>query len=386
MKISERKLKVSELVAGYTDDGEDGVFGFGGKLSIRPAYQREFVYKDAQRNAVIDSVLCGYPLNVMYWSKVGDDKYEVLDGQQRTISICQFINSGFSMKIDGNAKFYHNLTEDEKQIILNYELSVYVCEGNESEKLAWFKRINIPGAVLTEQELLNATYTGTWLSDAKNYFSRRNCVAGKVGEGFIKGNPIRQDYLEKALAWIALRDGLASGEQYMALHQHDADASDIWLYFQEVIAWAKRYFPDMDKKLTEAQDWGALYNKHKTWKYNPSELKKEVSKLLEDDDVTKQTGIIPYVLSEKTRHDERYLSIRAFSDQMKRRVYQRQTEEAEKKHLSNCPYCAQEGLNKIYEYSEMQGDHIVAWRNGGKTVESNLQMLCAACNNAKSGK
>lgn len=211
-------------------------------------------------------------------------------------------------------------------------------------------------------------------------------MAGKVGEGFIKGNPIRQDYLEKALAWIALRDGLGSGEQYMALHQHDADASELWLYFQEVIAWAKRYFPDMDKKLTEAQDWGALYNKHKTWKYNPSELKKEVSKLLEDDDVTKQTGIIPYVLSEKTRHDERYLSIRAFSEQMKRRVYQRQTEEAEKKHLSNCPYCAQEGLSKIYEYSEMQGDHIVAWRNGGKTVESNLQMLCADCNNAKSGK
>lgn len=389
MKIVEQKIKVSELCQGYIDDGDGGVYGYNNgthKLTIRPAFQREFVYKDKQRDAVIDTVRKGYPLNVMYWSKVSDTEFEVLDGQQRTISLGQYLNGDFAVKINGNDKFFHNLTDTEKQQIEDYELTIYICDGTEEEKLEWFKVINIAGETLTNQELLNATYAGPWLADAKNYFSKRNCVAGQFAEGFIKGNPIRQDYLEKALSWIADRDKLESGGKYMAIHQHDADANDLWLYFQEVISWAKRMFPNMDKKLTEGQDWGILYNKFKQNTYNTNEIRSLIDKLLIDEDVTKQTGIIPYVLSDRTRFDEKHLSIRAFSEQMKRRVYEKQTAEAQSKGLSNCPVCAANQISTIYQFDEMQGDHIIPWSQGGRTIESNLQMLCQRCNNDKSNQ
>ena len=371
MNITEKKIKVSELCKGYTDDGEGGVFAYDGKLCVRPAYQREFVYKDKQRDAVIDTVRKGFPLNVMYWSKLSDNSFEVLDGQQRTISLGQYLNSDFPIKVNGNDKFFHNLTDTEKQQITDYELTIYICEGTEEEKLEWFKVINIAGETLTNQELLNATYAGSWLSDAKNYFSKRNCVAGQFAENFIKGNPIRQDYLEKVLSWIADRDGLDSGQKYMAIHQHDADANDLWLYFQEVISWAKRMFPNMDKKLTDNQEWGILYNKYKTKSYNTNEMRTLIDRLLQDEDVTKQTGIIPYALSNRTKHDEKYLSIRVFSEQMKRRVYEKQEHK--------CAICG-----NVFDFADMQGDHIVPWSKGGRTVEDNLQMLCSTCNNDKS--
>ena len=381
MQITETKVKVSALCEGYRDDGDGGVYGYDNgthKLTIRPAFQREFVYKDKQRDAVIETVRKGYPLNVMYWSKVADNVYEVLDGQQRTISLGQYLNGDFAIKINGNDKFFHNLTDTEKQQIQDYELTVYVCEGTEEEKLEWFKVINIAGETLTNQELLNATYAGTWLADAKNFFSKRNCVAGQFADGYIKGNPIRQDYLEKALAWIADRDGLESGGKYMAIHQHDADANDLWVYFQEVIGWAKRMFPNMSKKLTECQDWGILYNKYRNKQYNTNEMRTLIDKLLQDEDVTKQTGIIPYVLSDRQRHDEKYLSIRAFSEQMKRRVYERQGHK--------CPICVANGIDREYDFEEMQGDHIIPWSQGGRTVEDNCQMLCQRCNNDKSAQ
>ena len=381
MKITEHKIKVSELCQNYRDDGDGGVYGYDDgnhKLTIRPSFQREFIYKDKQRDAVIETVRKGYPLNVMYWSKVSDTEFEVLDGQQRTISLGQYLNGDYSIKVNGNSKFYHNLSDTEKEQINDYDLTVYICEGTEEEKLEWFKVINIAGEVLTNQELLNATYAGPWLADAKNYFSKRNCVAGQMADGFIKGNPIRQDYLEKALAWIADRDGLENGAMYMAKHQHDIDANELWLYFQEVISWAKRMFPNVNKKLTESQDWGVLYNQYKTKGYNTNELKDLIDKLMQDEDVTKQAGIIPYVLSDRTKHDEKYLSIRAFPEQMKRRVYEKQGHK--------CPYCLANGIDKEYAFDEMQGDHIVPWSKGGRTVEDNLQMLCSKCNNEKSSK
>ena len=379
MQITETKIKISELCQGYRDDGDGGVYGYSDGthiLTIRPKYQREFVYKDKQRDAVIETVRKGYPLNVMYWSKVSNTEFEVLDGQQRTISLGQYLNGDFAIKINGNDKFYHNLTDTEKKQIQDYELTIYVCEGTEEEKLEWFKVINIAGETLTNQELLNATYAGTWLADAKNYFSKRNCVAGQMADGFIKGNPIRQDYLEKALAWIADRDGLSSGGKYMAIHQHDADANELWLYFQEVISWAKRLFPGLNKKLTDGQDWGILYNQYKNKSYNTNELKAVIDKLIQDEDVTKQTGIIPYVLSERTKFDEKHLSIRIFSEQMKRRVYERQNHK--------CPFCQDNGIETEYAFDDMQGDHIVPWSAGGRTVEENLQMLCVKCNQSKS--
>ena len=379
MKIEETKIKVREIVKGYVDDGEGGVYAYRDgyhNLILRSAMQREFIYKDKQRDAVIYSVIGAFPLNTMYWSKLSDSEFEVLDGQQRTISICQYVTGCFSIKLDGVDKFFHNLSETEKNKILDYELTIYICEGSEEEKLAWFKVINIAGEVLTNQELLNATYTGTWLADAKNFFSKRNCVAGKFAEGFIKGNPIRQEYLETALRWVADRDSLESGASYMAIHQKDKDANDLWMYFQEVISWAKRMFPAIDKKLTEKQEWGILYNKYKNKQYNSNELKEMIDKLLMDDDVTKQTGIIPYVLSDRTRFDEKLLSIRAFSEATKRRVYEKQ------KH--KCPYCVRNGIDTEYEFADMQGDHIIPWSKGGRTVEENLQMLCTKCNREKS--
>ena len=381
MKITETKITVRELVQGYTDDGDGGVYGYNDgthRLCIRPAFQREFVYKDKKRDAVIETVRKGFPLNVMYWSKVSDTEYEVLDGQQRTICLGQYVNGDFAVKINGNDKFFHNLTDTEKEQLLDYELVIYICEGTDTEKLEWFEVINIAGEVLTHQELLNATYAGTWLSDAKNYFSKRNCVAGQFAEGFIKGNPIRQDYLEKVLSWIADRDGLDSGGKYMAIHQHDADANDLWLYFQEVISWAKRLFPNMPKKLTECQEWGLLYNQYRSKNYNTNEMRSRIDELLMDEDVTKQAGIIPYILSDRTANDEKYLSIRAFPEQMKRRAYEKQGH--------RCAICMANGVNTEYDFADLQGDHILPWSKGGKTVESNLQMLCRNCNNAKSNQ
>lgn len=378
MQITETKVKVSDLCKNYSDNGDGGVFGFDGRLTIRPAFQREFVYKDKQRDAVIDTVRRGYPLNVMYWSKVSDTEFEVLDGQQRTISLGQYLNGDFAVKINGNDKFFHNLTDTEKQQIRDYELTVYICEGTEEEKLEWFKIINIAGETLTPQELLNATYTGAWLADAKNYFSKRNCVAGAMGDGYIKGNPIRQDYLEKVLSWIADRDNLESGQMYMAIHQHDVDANDLWLYYQSVINWAKMMFPVKRKGITDSQEWGLLYNKYHNKQYNSNTLETDIQKLLMDDDVTKNSGIISYVLSDRTKHDEKYLSIRAFTDAQKRRVYEKQGHK--------CPNCVANGIDKEYAFEEMQGDHIIPWSQGGRTVEDNLQMLCQKCNNDKSNQ
>lgn len=386
MKITPIQVTVADLTKNYKDDGDGGVFGYDDRLTIRPAYQREFVYKDKQRDLVIDSIRKGRPLNVMYWSKTGNDTYEVLDGQQRTISVAQYVNKDFPIKVNGNDKFFQNLTDIERDQIRDYEITVYICEGTEEEKLEWFKVINIAGETLTNQELLNATYAGTWLADAKNYFSKRNCVAGQMADGFVKGNPIRQDYLEKALGWIANRDGLESGGKYMAIHQHDADANDLWLYFQEVISWAKRMFPNMDKKLTEGQDWGILYNKYKQKVYNTNEMRTLMDKLIQDEDVTKQTGIIPYVLSDRTKHDEKVLSVRAFTAQMKRRVYERQTASARQNGISNCPFCANQNITTIYAFDEMQGDHVIPWSQGGRTVDDNCQMLCQRCNNDKSAQ
>lgn len=381
MKISKELITVRELSENYRDDNDGGVYGYDNgihKLCLRPEYQREYVFGDKQRNAVIDTVMKGFPLGLMYWSKVSDNQYECLDGQQRSISICQYVNSDFPIKVNGNDRFFHNLTPEEKQAILDYELEVRICDGTEEEKLAWFRTINIAGVTLTNQELLNATYTGTWLADAKNYFSKRNCVAGAMGDGYIKGNPIRQDYLEKVLGWIANRDGLESGQMYMAIHQHDADANDLWLYYQSVINWARMLFPVNRKGITDSQEWGILYNRYHDRQYNSNTLETDIQRLLMDDDVTKNAGIIPYVLSDRTKHDEKHLSIRTFTDAQKRRAYEKQGHK--------CPFCAKNGIDTEYDFSEMQGDHIIPWSQGGRTVDDNLQMLCQKCNNDKSNQ
>lgn len=384
--ISDLKITIRDLVKDYKNSDEDGVYGYGGDLIIRPEFQREFVYKDAQRDAVVDSVMNGYPIGIMYWSLNKSGKYECLDGQQRTISICDYVNNRFSVKIAGYPKIFSNLNEDEKESILNYEVTVYIFSGNETERLEWFKRINTQGEKLNNQELLNAVYTGTWLNDARRYFSKRGCRAIDVGKGCITGNAIEQVYLRKVLTWASDSEGIKHIEDYMSKHQNDKDASGLWVYYQNVINWAKIHFSYVEKKIREKQDWGILYNKYHNKTYNPVELEGEINKLIGDDEVTNHNGIIPYVLSDKTPSDERYLTLRSFSDAVKRRVYNDQTDKAKANGTSNCPYCAEKTIKTIYLYTEMEGDHIVPWSKGGKTEESNLQMLCRSCNNNKRDK
>ncbi len=358
MKIVERKLTVRELVEGYSDDGEGGVRGYGGKLDIRPAYQREFVYKDRQRDAVINTIRNGLPLNTMYWADIGNDRFEIIDGQQRTISVCQYVKGAFS--IDGLA--FHNLQNDQKEQILNYELMVYTCSGTDSERLDWFKVINIAGEILTDQELRNAVYHGPWLSDAKRYFSRPNCPAYGIGSKYLKGHSIRQDYLETAIKWINDDDV----ESYMSAHQHDNSAVTLWNHFRSVIDWAHATFPKHRKEM-KGIAWGPLYNQYKDADLDPDMLEAEIARLFMDDDVTKKSGVYTYVLD----RDERHLSIRAFTDAMKAKAFERQG--------GVCPQC-----KESFEADQMEGDHIDPWHQGGKTVDENCQMLCRPCNRRKS--
>jgi len=253
MKITLKEISVKELTEGYKDNAEAGVGGYSGKLDIRPPYQREFVYGEKQRNAVIDTVFNGFPLNVMYWAVREDGGYEVIDGQQRTLSLCQFVHGDFAFDF----KYFHNLTTDEREKVLAYKLMIYICEGSDSEKLSWFKTINIAGEKLTEQELRNAVYAGPWLSDAKKYFSKTGCPAYGMGCRYLNGSPIRQDYLERVIDWHSK----GNIEIYMAKHQNDANASELWQYFQRVINWVNMLFPKYRKEM-KGVPWGELFNKY----------------------------------------------------------------------------------------------------------------------------
>ncbi|MCK5537802.1 MAG: DUF262 domain-containing protein, partial [Bacteroidales bacterium] len=247
MNIELKEITVRELTNGYEDNEEAGVVGFNGKLDIRPPYQREFIYKDKQRDAVIDTITKEFPLNVMYWAVREDGNFEVIDGQQRTISICQYVNGDFAYMF----RYFHNLSNDEQEQILGYKLMVYVCSGTDSEKLQWFKTINIAGEKLTEQELRNAVYAGSWVSDAKRYFSKNGCAAYGIGGDYLTGSAIRQEYFETAIKWISL----GNIETYMSKHQHDPNASALWRYFQDVISWVEATFPNKRKKFMKGIDW-----------------------------------------------------------------------------------------------------------------------------------
>ena len=366
MEIQFKEITIRELAKGYEDSGEGGVIGFDGKLDIRPPYQREFIYKDKQRDAVIKTVTKEFPLNVMYWSVRADGNYEVIDGQQRTISVCQYVEGDFSVKVGSfpEKRAFHNLQEDEQEQILNYKLMVYLCSGTDSEKLEWFKTINIAGEELANQELRNAVYHGSWVSDAKRHFSKSNCPAYSLGKDYLSGAVLRQDYLETAIKWIS-KDG--DIEKYMSKHQHKPNANGLWLYFQSVIAWVQATFPAYRKEM-KGIEWGDLYNVFNEQEFDPTKLEAEISKLMEDEDVTKKKGIYSYVLDGKEKH----LNIRAFSNNQKREAYERQK-----------GICADCGEN--FEIEEMEGDHITPWHEGGKTNAENCQMLCKEDNRRKSG-
>ncbi|MCQ2974250.1 MAG: DUF262 domain-containing protein [Bacteroidales bacterium] len=361
MKIELNKITVRQLTEKYKDNAESGVIAYNGKLDVRPPFQREFVYNEKQRNAVIDTLKQGFPLNVMYWATRDDGTFEIIDGQQRTISICQFVNGDFAFDM----RYFHNLTNDEKEQILNYELHIYICSGTDSEKLKWFRTINIAGEKLTEQELRNAVYAGSWVSDAKRYFSKSNCAAYGIASKYVNGSCLRQDYLEIALSWISRNIGI---EIYMANHQHDANAIALWNYFQSVINWAKAIFPKYRKEM-KGIDWGLLYDKFKDQNLDAVKLENQISKLMKDSDIQKKSGIYYYVLD----GDEKHLGIRAFDENTKREVYEIQQ--------GICKIC-----KKHFEIEQMEADHITPWSQGGRTIAENCQMLCRECNRRKSDK
>ena len=358
MKIELREISVREICDGYKDSEEEGVFAFGGRLNVRPSYQREFVYDDKKRNAVIETVNKSFPLNVMYWAKNDDGTFEIIDGQQRTLSLCQYVDGVFSLE----NQFFQNLTETAKKRILDYKLMIYVCDGNDEEKLEWFRTINIAGEKLTDQELRNATYTGAWLTDAKRHFSKTNCAAFGLASKYMNGKTIRQDYLETALKWI----NNGEIEAYMARHQHCPNANELWLYFRSVIAWVQTVFPVYRREM-KGVDWGLLFNRYGKAAYDSKTLESRIKELMKDAEVTNKKGIYEYLLS----GEERKLNLRAFDDNMKREAYERQN--------GICPKC-----NQYFEFDQMEGDHIIPWAKGGKTTAENCQMLCRRCNGVKS--
>lgn len=377
MKIELKKITIRQVVDGFVDNDTEGCKGFGGDLDIRPKYQRNFVYDEKKRNAVVHSVRHDFPLSVMYWVKKGsgtqDDpyRYEVLDGQQRTISVCQYVNKAFPVPVKGNFKFFHNLTDEEQEKFLDYELMVYICEGTEAEELEWFQVINIAGEPLSRQELRNAIFSGPWLTSAKEYFSKPNSGGKKIGDPYMSAKWIRQEGLEKALDWVNHGDI----EGYMSQHQRDEDAKELWTKFKAIIDWVKRVFPTYRKEMKKVP-WGKLYDKYakKFGKNDADRLEKRIAELMMDEDVSNKAGIYSYVLGEP----ESCLSIRKFTDKQKREAYERQHH--------HCPICEANGDLTEYELKDMEADHIVPWSKGGATTTDNLQMLCHDHNNAKSNK
>ena len=373
MTIKQIEVTVGEIVDGYVNNDELGVRGYGGRLDIRPPYQREFIYNEKEQQAVITTVLNGYPLNVMYWVRRSDDAecpYEVMDGQQRTLSLCQYVAGKFSYDF----KNFFNQPEDIKKKILDYRLTVYVCEGEPSEKLEWFKTINIAGKPLNEQEINNAVYAGPFVSDATRHFSTSTCGAYRLGKDLVTGTPIRQDFLKKALEWMAAHETRQGRRQsivgYMAEHQHDPNANNLWTYYQNVLNWAITNFdPSKFKKIMKGLDWAMLYDRYNDSTLDTAAMARRISALMRDDEIQRKQGIIPYVLT----GDEHWLDLRAFPEDMKLAVWEEQG------HV--CPLCKRE-----FDFEFMEGDHITPWRDGGRTVKENCQMLCRECNRRKAAR
>jgi hypothetical protein len=359
MNVELTEVRVRDLAAGYEDNEEQGVIGFGGRLDIRPPYQREFIYKDAQRDAVIDTITRGFPLNVMYWAVREDGGYEIIDGQQRTISLCRYVAGDFAFQ----GRYFHNLKSDEQDRVLDYVLMVYQCSGTDSERLEWFRTINIAGEQLSDQELRNAVYAGPWVSDAKRYFSKTQCPAQGVGSGYMTGAPIRQDYLETAIKWISNGEV----EAYMAKRQHQPQANELWLYFTGVVDWVKATFPVYRREM-KGVPWGDLYNQFGKAEIDVAKTEAAIGELMMDEDVGNKKGIYSYVLDGRERH----LNIRQFSPNQRREAYERQG--------GVCAECGE-----TFDLDLMEADHITPWHEGGRTEAANCQMLCREDNRRKGG-
>ncbi len=361
MKIKLRNIKISDIFAGYSNNIETGeVKAYNGKLNIRPAYQREFVYSEDKQIAVVKSIMNNFPLNTMYWAENGDGTFEVIDGQQRTISFCEYMKNSYSV----NEKYYHSLSEIERKKISDYEVSVYICEGDDKEKIDWFETINIAPEKLTDQELRNAVYSGPFTSDAREKFSKKNSLIARNWSNYLSGKAIRQDYLQTALKWISDHEGLTINE-FMSKHQYDENADYLYNEFMNIMNWVKEKFEYRD--IMKKVQWGNLYYLGGSKDLIKEVAEETIKELLIDEEVTDQRGIYEFVIN----NNKNALSLRKFDIHMKRTIYERQNKK--------CAICQKE-----FEFKEMQGDHITPWSKGGKTVIENCQMLCGDCNNNKS--
>ena len=387
MKAERKIYTIEEICKGFTYNEAEGkgLFGLSGRLTIQPEYQRNYLYAEqngAREIAVIESVLKGYPIGLLYFNRINDNQLEVLDGQQRITSLGRFLTRKFAIQINGMEQYFDYMAEDLKERILKTELLVYECEGTESEIKEWFKTINIVGLPLEEQEILNAVYCGSFVTLAKEVFSNSQNANINKWSAFLRGNVKRQAYLHTALDWVS--KGNVSG--YMSLHRNDDNIRDLQTYFNSVIDWASGIFLNIEKEMC-GLPWGELYEKYHKKPYNPTEVATKQHQLYEDYYVKNKKGIYEYILG--GCKDTKLLEVRCFDEPTKKRVYIRQTEEAKDKGISNCPLCAiSNGSNakKIWKQSEMEADHVTAWSKGGATDKSNCQMLCQTHNRAKGNK
>lgn len=378
---------VGDICKGFAFDRNEnkGLFGLDGQLIIQPEYQRNYIYGDGKRDvAVVESLLKGYPLGLIYFVKNKDGKYEVLDGQQRITSFARYVNQSwqFAIVINGKEKYFDSLDTDLQKKIVDSPLTIYVCEGEPSEIQTWFETINIVGVPLSKQELRNAAYHGPFVTAARSIFSNTGNSNMNRWRTYVKGNPQRQEILEIALDWVSHHNI----EKYMAKHRNDADITELVIYFETVIDWIDSIFEYTGAEMC-GQHWGDFYEKYRKNPYSKETIDKRLNELLSDTQVSDKRGIIEYLLGGEK--ETKLLNVRVFDQKTKKAVYKKQTEEAKKKDISNCPLCAighDANSKRIYKENEMDADHVTAWSRGGATDEKNCQMLCKTHNRAKGNK
>ena len=379
-------ITVADICKGfvYNEYEGKGLFGLSGKLTIQPEYQRNYIYADGKRDvAVIDSLLKGYPLGLIYFTKVADDKYEVLDGQQRITSFGRYVTGKFAIK-DGNdiPRYFVGLSTDQQEKIMQTKLTIYICEGTESEIKEWFKTINIAGVPLNEQELSNAIHSGPFVTKAKEEFSNSQNANIQKWSAYVLGNVNRQDYLRTALSWVSK----GNIDDYMSKHRYDDNITELKAYFTSVIDWVSSVFIDVDNDM-RGLPWGEFYECYHHNAYAPDKVSVKLHELYADDYVNNTKGIYEYILGGCMEH--KLLNVRVFDEPTKKKVYAKQTDKAKVKNISNCPLCAlsnDNNKNRIWKITEMDADHVTAWSRGGATDIKNCQMLCKIHNRAKGNK
>ncbi|MFH5836183.1 HNH endonuclease family protein [Proteiniclasticum sp. C24MP] len=379
-------ISVGEICHGfvYNEYEGKGLFGLSGKLVIQPEYQRNYIYADGKKDvAVIQSLLKGYPLGLIYFSKIEADKYEVLDGQQRITSFGRFVTGKFPIiGSDGIPHYFSGLASDLQEKIMTSKMTIYICSGTESEIKEWFRTINIAGVPLNDQELSNAIHSGPFVTKAKEEFSNSQNANVQKWSAYIKGDVKRQDFLRTALNWVSK----GHIDDYMSKHRYDNNINELKSYFTSVIDWISSVFSSVEPTMC-GLEWGSLYEKYHGNAYNPQDISRQVNSLLEDFYVKDKKGIYEYVLGGCT--DKKLLSVRVFDEIVKKTVYSKQTNEAKTKDISNCPLCAisyDSNRNRIWKLSEMDADHVTAWSKGGSTDIKNCQMLCKTHNRAKGNR